>query len=398
MLLFLLMACPNHDDPIVVELSPDIDVSPEELVFGDRGVPTRTDLKVLISNEGRADLSAALEITGEGAGAYALSDREIELPPPSGGERSEIEVTVTFAPTTYLDYPADLVITSNDTNAPELHVPIAGAGVSAPLPDIYLDAATLDFGDVDAHTERILWLGNGGTADLHVGTLTLEGSGAFSLIADPSLQTLAPGARFPILVGYDPDGQGQNGVVVVPSDDPDEPELRATLLGNGGGDFEYPEAVITCPSQVDPPRLVSLDGFGSSDPGGYEPLAYAWSLARVPTNGAGQPISSAFLSSLAGPTTVLAVDAVGTYEVQLRVTNTQDTVSAPASCVIQAIPDEELVVELTWDTPNADVDLHLALFRADQAADDLEEQALATRPRTAQPDGLAGRDIQIDAV
>lgn len=360
--LLLLLACTDKpSDIIITELFPEIDVDPEEIVFGEQGVPTRTEVKLHISNTGKADLEAALELRGEGSAAYTLSETDVTLGPKKGDTIEETEITVTFAPPTYLDYPAELVITSNDEETGEIIVPIQGTGVSAPLPDIYLDVGTLDFGEVEAYTERVWWLGNAGTADLNVGDLVLQGSGAFSLVADPSRSVIAAGQRYPMLVGYEPDGQGHNATLTIPSDDPDEPTVTGVLLGNGGGDYDYPVAVIDCPAQIDPPRLVTLTGYDSYDPAGLVPLQYTWTLTSKPTNPAGDSISSAFLSSFAGPTTVLSTDAVGVYEVTLQVTNTADTRSAPTTCVIEAIPDEELVVELTWDTPNADIDLHLAL-------------------------------------
>lgn len=361
-MLWLLLGCTGPlDDTGIVELFPEIDVDPEQVEFGEQGVPTRTTRELTFTNEGRADLEATLELVGEGAAAYQLSEREVILGPKDGDEFQQATVELTFAPTTYLDYTAELVVTSNDEDRPEIRIPVTGTGISAPLPDIYLDQGTLDFGEVGTYTEKILWLGNAGRADLHVGDLTISGSGAFSIISNPSRSVIAAGQRYPMVVGYEPDGEGHSATIRIPSDDPDEENIQAVLLGNGGGDFEYPVAVIACPAQIDPPRLVSLDGYASYDPNGLMPLTYAWTLTRVPTNPAGAPISSASLSSFAGPTTVLTTDAVGVYEVELQVTNAIDTVSAPTSCVIEAIPDEELVVELTWDTPNADIDLHLAL-------------------------------------
>ena len=44
------------------------------------------------------------------------------------------------------------------------------------------------------------------------------------------------------------DQTGDNAIITIVSNDPDEGEQTIALLGNGGGDFEYPEARFPCPS------------------------------------------------------------------------------------------------------------------------------------------------------
>jgi hypothetical protein len=129
--------------------------------------------------------------------------------------------------------------------------------------------------------------------------------------------------------------------------------VEVPLLGNGGGDFPWPVASIDCPGVAEPPEVVDLSGEASTDPEGHEPLTYAWELTRRP------PGSRAELSNLASPRTRFFADVAGEYEVQLAVTNTLGVRSAPDRCAIEAIPADALHVELTWDTPGADLDLHV---------------------------------------
>ena len=58
-------------------------------------------------------------------------------------------------------------------------------------------------------------------------------------------------------------------------------------------------------------------------------------------------------------TTSFFADIAGDFEIQLKVTNSIGVQSAPARCLIEAIPADKLHVELTWDTQQADLDLHL---------------------------------------
>ena len=59
------------------------------------------------------------------------------------------------------------------------------------------------------------------------------------------------------------------------------------------------------------------------------------------------------------PYTRLFVDAAGNWQVQLRVTNSVGLTSPPDTCSFYAQPLENLHVELSWDTSNSDLDLHL---------------------------------------
>ena len=147
--------------------------------------------------------------------------------------------------------------------------------------------------------------------------------------------------------------EGDNGTFTIASNDPDEPEVTVTLLGNGGGDFEYPIAVIDGPAAPAPPTTVLLDGSDSYDPNGYALVDYAWTLTDAPDG------SSTVLEDTIGDSAELFFDIAGEYEVQLKVTNEYGVASAPAKYRVDAIPVDDIHVELLWDTANADLDLHM---------------------------------------
>jgi hypothetical protein len=90
------------------------------------------------------------------------------------------------------------------------------------------------------------------------------------------------------------------------------------------------------------------------------PLEYEWALTQVPSNLSGLAISDGYITNTAGTYTELFADAVGTYVVELVVVNSVGVRAAPNRCGIDAVPDEDILVELPWDTSNADLDLHLA--------------------------------------
>lgn len=353
----LLAACGSPDAPAVRALVPEAAVSPAALDFGDAVVPLVHEEAVLVTNAGRAPLEFTATLTTADARPWSLP---VAAGTVAAGE--SLPVVVRFTPPTFLDFTATLTLTTNDEDTPTLDIPLSGVGVAGPVPDIAVDPPSLDFGTSGAPVVEVLRVRNAGQAPLVLGTIAQTGSGRFAIDPDPSGTTIAPGDLLPVVVTWTPvDAEtGDDAILTLPSNDPDEPEVDVVLVGNGGSDLAWPQADIACPGTTSPPGLLSLDGRGSTDPEGNTPLTYAWTLARLPTDSTGQVVSSAYLTSPTAAVTDLFVDAVGTYEVQLAVTNAIGLTSAPDRCVIEALPDEDLVVELTWNTPRADLDLHLA--------------------------------------
>lgn len=341
-----LLAC-THDTEFQ-RLTAEITVVPGELAFGDQTALVPRSEVLFVSNGGRAELDAHLALEGAD-GTYTLATTDAVVAP---GETTE--VLVTFTPASYLDYEATLLIASNDESDPILQVPLTGTGVHAPQPDISVSTPSVDFGTVTAGSlaSEFALVRNDGDADLHLGAVVQEGSGAFDLASEPAFATVAPGTELPIVLTYAPTSDlGDSGRLVLASDDPDEPEVEVLLLGNGGGDYAYPVAELDCPDEVSPPVWVDLDGSASVDPEGGD-LVYEWTLAPPDT-------SQSELTEDSGDANRFLADVAGPYDVQLAVVNEVGIRSAPARCRIEAIPEDALHVELTWDAPRADLDLHL---------------------------------------
>jgi hypothetical protein len=334
----------------VSALTPEIAVVSDVVAFGDQAVLYEVESSNFISNAGRVDLELSLTLSGDEYGVFGLPVTSMTVAPDTTWT-----MPVTFLPDEYLDYSGLIEVTTNDPERPLVLISLTGTGVPAPAPDIALSSLTLDFGFVTTTSTNFITLSNQGDADLVLGAVTQTGSGAFILSTDPSGQTIGPGDDYPILITYAPTTDtGDNGTLTITSDDPDEPELQVTLLGNGGGTYEYPIASINCPTDADPPEFLQLNGTASYDPLDPEALlAYEWWVSESPVG------STSYIEPATSATTSMWVDLAGSYEVQLAVTNELGVRSAPARCEIDAVPPDLIHVELLWNTPNADLDLHL---------------------------------------
>jgi hypothetical protein len=356
-----LVACGGPDQQFV-DLFPVFSAAPDAIDVGEVGPPLVGVGTLTVRNAGRRGLS----VTGDLAegGVFTLLDGPVDL---DLAPDEAADVTVTFAPETFRAYQDVLLLETTDEERPTVRVPVRGVGVDLPFPDVAIDPSrTIELPEVPAGGSDlfVFYVVNQGDADLEITSMTLDGPAAFvAQRLQPAV--VAPGERTTAIVEYRPAAGAEAGAtatVTVATNDPDAPETTVLLVGNGGGAFEYPVAVIDCPTSVllTGPESVRLSGAESYDPAGLEPLTYQWSVAqRPPASDAGIPLDPDDRAEVD-----LRVDVAGTWRVALLVQNQLGTLSEPAVCEFEAIPEDELHVELSWNTPAADLDLHLNLAGA----------------------------------
>lgn len=355
--ILLLFGCDSDksNDYTINRLLPKIVSSTDNIDFGNVVVLYNADNEFQLINAGRAKLQISeLTIEDNSDGVYTVIPETAEL-----GVDETLTIGINFEPATFLPYHRELVIRSNDEENPELRIPVRGDGVDGPVPDIALNPQVIDFGLVaQGVTEtKAFELSNVGTGLLEIIDVQLDGSTEFQIVNGFTNTAYPQNESATIITTYTPTAEGgANGALRIFTNDPDEEEVVITLLGNGGGDFEYPIADFNCPSQVDPPTTINFDGSSSDDPNGHLPLTYNWELVSRPDG------SSTNFDDADSPTSPFFVDSAGDYTVQLTVTNSIGLDSEPTQCSFNATPDESLHIELSWNTGNSDFDVHLVQY------------------------------------
>jgi hypothetical protein len=336
---------------------------------------------------------------------YELSDGNIEYPI-AVDAGANLLVTVTFAPTTTLtNVTSDLVIESNadnlqsdETGLSTVRVNLLANGARACL---IASPTVLDFGsafrvesqDIETPNQRTIVLESCGTADLRVDRIELEtDDGVYKVLELPEVEAGDPIFRLPGLepnmpapsrelkVGFWPTELTSYGNrLYIYSNDLDSPAV-VDLFGRGT-DNQCPVALTDeTEYNAKPLDIISLDGSRSMDAGG-EVVQWEWTVTNRPQGSVSAPVESYTdplrpadggpADDTSTPEALFFVDIAGQYTLELKVVDNLGTPSCdpPAAVVtITAIPNKDLHIELTWQTPadpdetdttGTDLDLHL---------------------------------------
>jgi hypothetical protein len=105
---------------------PEIDITPVSLTFGNVSTSTTLDKTVSIRNTGTANLTLTSALTITGSTAFTIVAQPATPITPGGS----VNVTIRFSPTAVFEYSGYLRVQSNDSDEPDLSIPLSGTGTT----------------------------------------------------------------------------------------------------------------------------------------------------------------------------------------------------------------------------------------------------------------------------
>ena len=347
---FLLHACEidNTLDKIADTDVPStlLEVDPLVLSFGSVAPGSDKSEVVTLTNLG----SAAIDITNislEGSAFTAASSAPLGLLEPG----NSTEMWITYAPLNLQDQ-GWLRINTDSAAQAETLVQLVGEGL---YPLLTINPPELDMGwsDPGERIEDGFTLRNDGAAALTISQTLVVGNEFELLAPQTSGITLAPGEEVFMDIAYSPTEIGiHSGVFYVESDTPAGTQQAPITAASS----EQPVAVCEVTPTEIAPHYERADWIGeeSYDPGGAALTEYDWSLVQRPSGSAMNIGGGAGANRLN-----FSPDLAGTYVGQLIVYNEYGRPSEPCTAELEAIPRESLWVEMFWQYPGDDMDLHI---------------------------------------
>jgi hypothetical protein len=334
--------------PPTQRVKPELSPPPTTLDFGKIPVLNVKEATVPLLNVGRGTLNVKSASLKGGDAGFTLKSFPMTV---ESGQTNNI--TVSFEPAAEMTYGDVLQFDSDDDTNPHYEVTLTGIGSTKA--GIEVDPTTLDFGRVGECSSALqaFTITSTGTADLIINDISFVDGGSpdFSFVGS----TKTPATVKAMTASGSPGSIQITVKYTVPmgETDPDHPEV---LLDVKGSPNRAPVPVIAPLMNGSPGATVMLDGSGSSDPDGDNPITYLWTLRSKPLSSAAQIMPDDM------PMATLHLDdnLPGAYEIQLDVTDSQGVKSCtPARATVVATPAEKLLVEMFWDNAVTDLDLHV---------------------------------------
>lgn len=323
------------------QLVADIAVEPPAIAFGPSavGVEARAGLTIGNRGSGRLTLSARVEPEGQGFGVEAM--------PEDVAAGQAADAVVRFTPGGRGAAAADLVLSSNDPDSPELRVPLSGQGGP---PHLTIVPTPIDLGTVNqgVGASVAVQLVNDGLDALLLQDAALDDGTAFTLAAAVVPTSVPPGGEVTVTVGLSPSadhaalldetGALHDRLVVTHA----EGEQAAAVVAQVNlAPIAVAVELVTRRDvvKVGVGTAVTIDGSETVDPEG-DPFTFAWAVTERPSTSVTAPIGQG------QPTTRVTPDVVGAYRVVLRAT---DERGAYSDADVEMLP-RDLSVVLRWLT------------------------------------------------
>jgi hypothetical protein len=361
--------------------------------FGDVDIGRARVFSFTVRNPSPVRLSITSMTFAEGSDPAFSLDGEVPTAVASEvGNVGEV-VSVKFQPQVEGPVSATLVIKSDGENlddGEDVVIQLTANGLSRCKPKIEVDngrgEAACNFGDVGVGATAFcdLSINNVGECELLVRDL---GFGAESPSSTPAVfgpqsnfvvpTAIAAGTGVSLRLYARPQSTvATTGSLTISSLDPETPTVDVPLSVQGA---EAPTCIarvsrvnntVVAPNAPDLPAIEPLDNVefsadqSISSRAGGTIQSYEWEILSKPAESSARVASPSAretrmqFSSSAG--NVSGLDVAGTYTLGLVVTDNLGAVSTQCTVTVNAVPGEGLHVQLTWDTPGNDIDLHLA--------------------------------------
>lgn len=359
----MLLAVPACDPDCTGDLGnlyPNLTLSPEVLEV-DVPVTAYTEIGIDILN----DSNVPLEVIGAELSADSDPNIQIVSVPETVPARSRGTVRMSTRPLVTGTIEATLIVTAEDEALPE---PVAEAqiilhSVDLGLPDISVTPDVVTFTDVGllSAAQQTITIRNSGIRDLIIDETRyvpdVEADEAIRLVTpiQPGW-AISPGESITTNIAFSPeDTTPSSGHVLIRSNDPDELEVQVPISGQGVTCPVAVAALIDDGIELKPFDTVRLDGRDSyTETPGTTIATYEWAIEQRPVGSTATPQTPAL------ERTDLTLDLAGNYVVRLTVTDDRGVRSCNDAIVpLFAKPDADLHIQLVWDHPTADLDLHM---------------------------------------
>jgi len=285
--------------------------------------------------------------------------------------------------------------TGQNTADSDRFTTIVEVAANADAPCILVNGTTRNFGQVPiggAGVEVVV-VSNCGTQNLEISSIRLTRNspdnefnlelGGLDANRDGELDTLLvlrPAEERTFAVKYTPAQEGSDtGTIIIGSNDPVQPELELSLIARGsngvcpiasaGAYIRGGTQILRQSMTAAPLQYIVLDGSASRDEDGRV-VEYFWEFVRTPPGVSPQLTpTQQDPQGLDGSKREFRLLTAGVYEIELSVRDNDGFMSCePAKVSVVAIPNEKILIELTWTNPEdpdetdnigSDVDIHL---------------------------------------
>ncbi len=356
----------NCSDDEIIRVPHQLDITPNPVDFGEVALAQSKTMQLSLANPSIVSVEIVrCERSDDTEPVFTVGECPTLIP---SGATALLDLS--FAPMVEDNAEGTLIIETLDDDIGTIEIPLRGIGVDLGTPEITVTPEALTFAPTAIGDTSLLpvTIGNIGANDLYVSEFLVACPDAlscpFRAVGEQSMlnQPIAPGLNAQVRVAFEPTELIEYaGVVRIKSNDINQPEVELPITGHGHQPPIAQAQLVNDPDRIEPLDQIVFDGRTSHSPvDGLTIESYHWSLLRRPAG------STASIVDADEAEAGITADLAGDYTVELHVVDTMGVRSVePAVVTFRAVPRDALHIQLTWDHPDADLDLHF--LRGDES-------------------------------